>query len=134
MNSLDYLRDEIRTYYPESKELLLSSAFDGLPRYNFYFEIAPGQRHLLYLNWDGDIDGFTLKCLEFPDAALLKELADAYTDKGSKMFNIGRPIATLSFLYHENDRLSVRSYHGKAHLDSREISGRKMMYAVNPFE
>lgn len=134
MDSLDYLRDEIKIYFPESQELQLSSAFDGQRRYNFYFEIAPDQRYLLYLNWDGDIDGFTLKCLEFPDSVLLKELTDAYTDKGSKMFNIGQPIATLSFVYCEKDRLAVRSYKGKAPVDSSEISARQLMYAVNPFE
>ncbi|WP_353719279.1 hypothetical protein [Dyadobacter sp. 676] len=134
MHSLDYLREEIRTYFPESKELQLSPAFDGQRRFNFYFEIAPGQRHLLYLNWDGDIDGFTLKCLEFPDAALLRELAGAYTEKGSKMFNIGQPVATLSFVYQGKDNLRVRNYKGKAHIDSHEISARHLMYAVNPFE
>ncbi|MCF0074375.1 hypothetical protein LZD49_28080 [Dyadobacter sp. CY261] len=134
MNSLDYLRDEIKIYFPESRELLLSSAYDGQRRYNFYFEMAPDQRYLLYLNWDGDIDGFTLKCLEFPDAVLLKELSDAYTDKGSKVFNIGQPIAALSFVYHEKDRLKMRSYKGKAHIDSPEISARQMMFSVNPFE
>lgn len=134
MNSLNDLRDEIRTYFPESRELQLSKAFDGQRRFNFYFQIAPDQRHLLYLNWDGDIDGFTLKCLEFPDARRLQELADAYTDKGSKMFNIGQPVAALSFVYHGKDRLKVRSYQGKARLESSEISARHLMYAVNPFE
>ncbi|MHA4739837.1 hypothetical protein [Dyadobacter sp. MSC1_007] len=134
MDSLEYLRDEIKTYFPDSRELQLSAAFDGQRRYNFYFEIAPEQRHLLYLNWDGDIDGFTLKCLEFPDEVILKELTDAYTDKGSKVFNMGQPIATLSFVYQEKDRLSVRSYKGNAPIDSREISARQLMYGVNPFE
>ncbi|GGH29825.1 hypothetical protein ACN9ML_08565 [Dyadobacter endophyticus] len=134
MNSLDYLRDQIRTYFPDSKELQLSSAFDGQRRFNFYFEIAPGQRHLLYLNWDGDIDGFTLKCLEFQDAALLRELADAYTEKGSKIFNAGQPVATLSFIYQGEDNLRVRNYKGRSHIDSHEISARNLMYAVNPFE
>ncbi|WP_342088331.1 hypothetical protein [Dyadobacter sp. OTU695] len=134
MNSLDYLRDQIKTYFPESKELQLSAAFDGQRRFNFYFEIAPGQRHLLYLNWDGDIDGFTLKCLEFQDAALLEELIGAYTEKGSKMFNVGQPVATLSFVYQGNDNLRVRNYKGKTHIDSHEISARNLMYAVNPFE
>lgn len=134
MNSLDYLRDQIRTYFPESKELQLSSAFDGQRRFNFYFEIAPGQRHLLYLNWDGDIDGFTLKCLEFQDADLLNELAEAYTEKGSKIFNVGQPVATLSFVCQGTDNLRVRNYKGKTHIDSHEISARNLMYAVNPFE
>jgi len=134
MNSLDYLRDQIKTYFPESKELQLSSAFDGQRRFNFYFEIAPGQRHLLYLNWDGDIDGFTLKCLEFQDAAILRELAEAYTEKGSKMFNAGQPVAMLSFIYQGNDNLRVRNYKGNTHIDSHEISARNLMYAVNPFE
>jgi hypothetical protein len=134
MNSLDYLRDQIRTYFPESKELQLSPAFDGQRRYNFYFEIAPNQRHLLYLNWDGDIDGFTLKCLEFPDLILLNELIGAYTEKGSKVFNIGQPVATLSFVYQGNDNLRVRTYTGKTHIDTHEISARNLMYAVNPFE
>jgi hypothetical protein len=134
MNSLDYLRDQIKTYFPESKELQLSSAFDGQRRFNFYFEIAPGQRHLLYLNWDGDIDGFTLKCLEFQDATLLKELTEAYTEKGSKMFNVGQPVATLSFVCQGNDNIRVRNYKGKTHIESHEISARNLMYAVNPFE
>lgn len=134
MNSLDYLRDEIRTYFPESKELQLSEAFDGQRRFNFYFEIAPEQRHLLYLNWDGDIEGFTLKCLEFPDPVLLKELTEAYSEKGSKMFNIGQPVATLSFVYQGKDNLRVRNYKGRTHIDSHEISARNLLYAVNPFE
>lgn len=134
MNALDYLRDEIKIYFPDSRELQLSSAYDGQRRFNFYFEIAPDQKYLLYLNWDGDIDGFTLKCLEFPDAPVLKELAEAYTDKGSKMFNMGRPVAALSFVYHDKDKLRVRDYKGGRHLDSKEISARNLMYAVNPFE
>lgn len=134
MESLEYLRNEIKTYFPESKELQLSAAYDGQPRFNFYFEIAPEQRYLLYLNWDGDGDGFTLKCLEFPDVVTLCELADAYTDKGSKMFNIGRPVATLSFVYRGADHLSVTGFRGRNNPDSREITGRQMMYTVNPFE
>ena len=134
MNALDYLRDEIKNYFPDSRELQLSEAFDGQRRFNFYFEIAPGQKYLLYLNWDGDIDGFTLKCLEFPNESVLQELSAAYTEKGSKMFNIGQPIATLSFLCEREDQLRVRDYKGKRHLDSREISARSLMYAVNPFE
>lgn len=134
MESLEYLRSEIKIYFPESKELQLSSAYDGQRRFNFYFKIAKEQRHLLYLNWDGDGDRFTLKCLEFPNAPTLGELCAAYTEKGSKMFNMGQPIATLSFIYRESDRLSVTGYKGNRNPESPEISGRQLMYCVNPFE
>ncbi|WP_157488034.1 hypothetical protein [Dyadobacter crusticola] len=105
MDALTYLREEIKTYFPDSKELQLSGSLANQPRFNFYFEITCGLRFLLYLNWDGDGDGFTLKCLEFVEPGVLKKLISSYPDAGSKVFNIGQPRSTIGFLYKGENKL-----------------------------
>ena len=136
MDALNYLREEIKSYFFESTELQLSSAYANQRRFNFYFEIASGQRFLLYLSWEGDDERFTLKCLEFSDWETLKKLIDAYPETGSKAFNIGQPRSTISFFYLGKDRLSALDYKGviKGHIDSSEISGRQLMGCINPFD
>ncbi|SKB51256.1 hypothetical protein [Dyadobacter psychrophilus] len=136
MDVLNYLRDEIKAYFPESSELQLSSAFANHRRFNFYFEIAPQQRFLLYLSWDGDYDRFTLKSLEFSSEEELERLAAAYPEKGSKAFNIGRPRATVSFESRGGNNLSALEFKGAVRLDTnvKELSGRELMQCVNPFE
>jgi hypothetical protein len=135
MEALNYLREEIKSYFFESTELQLSSAFANHRRFNFYFEIATGQPYLLYLSWEGDDERFTLKCLEFSVPDILKKLIAAYTNIGSKAFNIGQPRSTISFFYLGKDRLSALDYKGviNGHIDSSEISGRQLMGSINPF-
>jgi hypothetical protein len=136
MDVLNYLRDEIKAYFPESCELQLSSAFANQRRFNFYFEIAPEQRFLLYLSWDGDYDRFTFKSLEFSSVDVLRTLADAYPEKGSRTFNIGRPRSTVSFESKGNGNLSALEFKGEINFDTnaKEISGRELMKCVNPYE
>ncbi|MCF0058457.1 hypothetical protein [Dyadobacter sp. CY356] len=72
MNAIDYLRDEIKLYFPESSELVLSGVFAQRRRFNFYFKIRDKYPYLLYLNWDGEYDQFILKCLEFANEEFWK--------------------------------------------------------------
>jgi hypothetical protein len=136
MDALNYLRKQIKTYFPESSELILSSSFATHPRFNFYFEIKPGERFLLYLNWDGDDLRYTLKCLEFRDWEVLKRLIDAYPTIGSKAFNIGQPRALISFLYRDDDRLAALQHKGSINgsVDSEEIIGAQLMHGLDPFQ
>lgn len=136
MESLLELRLLIKSYFPESSELQLSSHFDSHRRYNFYFEIIPDTTFLLYLNWDGHGDIFVLKCLEFTDSKLLNELKKAYTNIGAKAFNVGQPRTTISFRYPEKDRLTNVNLKGiiNDHVDSSEISGDLLMGCIDPFK
>ncbi|QRR00571.1 hypothetical protein [Dyadobacter sandarakinus] len=134
MNALDYLRSEIKSYYPQSAELTLSQRFASHRRFNFYFSIEPDCRFLLYLNWDGDGEGFTLKCLEFNNHELLSRLMTSYHDNGFKAFNAGKPKTAVSFLYRGNDQLYVHELKGTPHTDlhARDISASRLMECVNP--
>lgn len=135
MNSLLDLRHWIKSYFSESSELQLSSAFDSHRRYNFYFEIIPETTYLLYLNWDGHGDIFVLKCLEFSSSKLLDELKTAYHDIGAKAFNIGQPRTTVSFKYENPNKLTNTTYKGVfcEPTDSSEISCDQLMRCVDPF-
>ena len=134
MDSIDYLRDEIKSYFPESTELQLSSRYDKQPRFNFYFQIVADYRYLLYLNWDGEGYRFTLKCLEFTGEELLSQLIADYTDGGSRVFNVGQPKSTISFLYREKDNLSGTEFKGTNSFafDSNAMSGKELMQCVDP--
>lgn len=136
MDALNYLRKEIKCYYPESSELLLSGSFANHPRFNFYFEIKPGARFLLYLNWDGDDLRYTLKCLEFSDWENLERLTNSYPTIGSKAFNIGQPRALISFLYHADNRLTALQFKGEINGETspQEISGSELMQGLDPFK
>jgi hypothetical protein len=133
MDALNYLRHEIKSYFPESSELQLSESYARQPRFNFYFEVLPGERFLLYLNWDGD--RFTLKCLEFIGSDMLKGLMNAYPEWGSRVFNAGKPRATVSFDYYEKDRLGALKFFGNIseQIHSHEISGKQLLQCVDPF-
>ncbi|MCE7040281.1 hypothetical protein [Dyadobacter sp. CY312] len=134
MDSIDYLRDEIKSYFPESTELQLSSRYDKQPRFNFYFQIVSDYRYLLYLNWDGEGYRFTLKCLEFSSKELLSQLIADYTDGGSRVFNVGQPKSTISFIYREKDNLSGTEFKGtnSSAFDSNAMSGKELMQCVDP--
>ncbi|MCF0051750.1 hypothetical protein LXM25_16910 [Dyadobacter sp. LJ53] len=134
MDVLNYLRNEIKAYFPESSELQLSSAFANQRRFNFYFEIAPQQRFLLYLSWDGDYNRFTFKSLEFSSEEVLRTLAGAYPEKGSRTFNIGKPRSTVSFESKGSGSLSALEFKGVIGFDTaaKEISGRELMECVDP--
>ena len=132
-DALQHLRTDIKSYYPDSAELLLSGALAGQPRFNFYFEIAPGQRFLLYLNWDGDGYGFTLKCLEFPDVETLQKLIDAYPANGSKVFNMGQPRSAVSFSY--MPKSTLRPFSSRGVLNSElpsEVSSGELLTCIDP--
>lgn len=134
MDALNDLREVIKSYFSDSSELYLSSSYANLRRFNFYFQIAPEQRFLLYLNWDGDGSRFTLKCLEFDSLETLQKLTDIYPDAGSKAFNIGKPRSVVSFFYQGENRLSALEFKGEIglHIDSREISGNQLLQCVDP--
>jgi hypothetical protein len=134
MDVIDYLRDEIKEYYPESSELRLSSRFDKQPRFNFYFQIKPDCRFLLYLNWDGEGRYFTLKCLEFMNEQLLTELRNEYTEKGFRVFNAGHPKSTLSFVYHDKNKLKGTEFIGTNSFtfDHSSMTGSDVMQCINP--
>ena len=100
MNTIDYLRDEIKRHFPESSELQLSGDFAQRRRFNFYFKIKDKYPYLLYLNWDGEYDQFILKCLEFVNEEILEKLIAEYPESGAKTFNLGKPCFTVSFIYH----------------------------------
>jgi hypothetical protein len=134
MDVLNYLRKEIKEYYPESKELQLSGFFANQRRFNFYFEIAPEERHLLYLSWDGDYDRFTLKSLEFSSQQVLIELINVYPQTGSKSFNIGKPVSTVSFECRAQGQLTALEFIGLIHFDKevKTLSGQQLMQSVDP--
>jgi hypothetical protein len=136
MDVLNYLRGEIKSYFPESNELQLSGYFSNQRRFNFYFEIAPKQRHLLYLSWDGEYDRFTLKSLEFSNDDVLKALMDTYPDKGSKSFNIGKPVSVVSFECRGQNKLSALEFGGniRADIHAREMSGQELMQSIDPLK
>jgi hypothetical protein len=133
MDAIDNLRNDIKSYFPESSELQLSSYFAKHRRFNFYFKITDDYRFLLYLNWD-EGDRFTLKCLEFNDTEILNKLIDAYPETGSKAFNIGKPRSTAAFIFRGENRLSVTDLKGSVDInfDWNEISGKKLMQCVDP--
>lgn len=89
---------------------------------------------MLYLNWDGEYDRFILKCLEFTEAEILNGLIKAYPEIGSKSFNIGQPRSTVSFIYRDQNKLTVLDLKGSIHaeIDSNEISGLKLMQCIDP--
>ncbi|GLU55755.1 hypothetical protein [Dyadobacter frigoris] len=134
MNAIDYLREEIKSYFPESSELQLSGDFAQHRRFNFYFKIKDDYSYLLYLNWDGEYDQFILKCLEFVNEEILEKLIAAYPETGAKTFNLGQPCLTVSFIYRGENKLSVLDFKGPvdAEIHSREISGIKLMQCVDP--
>ena len=134
MDPIDYIRAEIKSHFPESRELQLSSYFANHPRFNFYFSIKADYSYLLYLNGDEEGKRFTFKCLEFSDADILNELIAGYPKTGSKVFNIGKPKSTISFINLGEDRLAVTEVRGSinGHIDSHEISGSKLMQCVDP--
>ena len=134
MDVLKCLRDEIKAYFPESCELQLSSAYANHRRFNFYFEIAPRQPFLLYLSWDGDYDRFTFKSLEFSSEEVLRTLADAYPEKGSRAFNSGQPRSTVSFESRGEGGLSALEFKGaiRREITAKEISARELMECVDP--
>ena len=135
MNAIDYLRDAIKTYFPESSELHLSGFYKNHRRFNFYFEIKAECPFLLYLNWDGDEDRFTLKCLEFINPEILRKLVSAYPDTGSKAFNIGKPRSVVSFFYLGENRLSALEFKGtiSLNIESNEITAAQLMQCIDPF-
>ena len=133
-DALTYLREEIKNYFPESKELQLSGSLANQPRFNFYFEITGGLRFLLYLNWDGDGEGFTLKCLEFVEAGVLKKLVTSYPNFGSKVFNIGQPRSTIGFLYKGRNTLQplFTSGYFNEPLGTSDISCGQLLNSIDP--
>ena len=135
MDSLKYLRNEIKIYFPESSELQLSAHFATHRRFNFYFDTGRSDCFLIYLNWEGDGDIYTLKCLEFDDKEVLKTLISNYPETGSKVFNLGKPRSTFSFDYFADNRLSVLSFKGSANIsmDSNEVTGHQLMQCVDPY-
>jgi len=134
MKSIDYLRDEIKAYFIESKELQLSANFAQHRRFNFYFKIKDSYPFLLYLNWDGEYDRFILKSLVFSNAEILEKLIAQYPDYGAKTFNLGQPHKTVSFLYRSENKLSVLEFKGPvdAQIHSSEISGNTLMQSIDP--
>ena len=134
MDSMDYLRSEIKTYFPESSELQLSGILATHRRFNFYFKIRSDYPFLLYLNSDGESERFTLKCLEFSSPELLSTLIDAYPETGTKIFNIGKPKLTASFIYRSENKLSITDLKGpiSIHFDWNNTSGNKLMECVDP--
>ncbi len=134
MDSIEYLRGEIKTYFPASTELRLSERFDTQPRFNFYFQIVEHSRYLLYLNWDGDGNRFTLKSLEFESAEVVNKLAADYPQIGSRVFNIGKPKSLVSFIYRGNGRLSGTLFTNtnSFEFDSGEMSGMDLMQCIDP--
>jgi hypothetical protein len=134
MEALNYLRNDIKSYFAESSELCLSDHFTSFRRFNFYFEIVPGTAYLLYLNWDGEYNRFTLKCLEFEHAALLKGLIDSYPDAGAKVFNVGKPRSTVSFLYRADHVITSLDFRGdiRHYAHHQEITTRQLMECVDP--
>jgi hypothetical protein len=133
MHSIDYIRSEIKSYFSDSTELTLSSRYDNQPRFNFYFQIVNNYRYLLYLNWDGE-GYFTLKCLEFNSEELLSQLVADYTDRGSRVFNVGQPQSTISFTYKDQNKLSGTEFKGtnSFSFDSNAMSGKDLMQCVDP--
>lgn len=133
MPAIEYLRNEIKNYFSKSRELQLSETFPSGRRFNFYFEIDIEARFLLYLNWD-EGDRFTLKCLEFSDPELLNTLIKAYPENGSKTFNIGQPRSTVSFIFRNENHLTVTEVKGviNLHLESRDISAPQLIKCVDP--
>ena len=132
MEAIDYLRGEIKSYFPESTELRLSGIAQR--RFNFYFEITANAHFLIYLNWDGEYDRFILKCLEFTNAEILAGLISTYPESGSKVFNSGKPKSTISFICLGENKLSVSDYKGSSSvlIESREITGAKLMQCIDP--
>ena len=135
MDAIDYIRGKIKSHFIESNELQLSGYFANHPRFNFYFSIKEDSCFLLYLNGDEEGKRFTLKCLEFSSAELLKTLIIAYHAAGSKAFNIGQPRSTVSFINLGEDKLALTEIKGniKGNMDSQEISGDKLMECVDPY-
>lgn len=134
MNAIDYLRDEIKLYFPESSELQLAGDLAQHRRYNFYFKVKDAYSYLLYLNWDGEYDQFILKCLEFVNEEILGKLIAEYPEMGAKTFNLGQPCLTVSFIYRGENKLAVLDFKGPvdAEIHSREISGNKLMECIDP--
>lgn len=112
MEAIDLLRGEIKSYFPESSELQLSGYFAKHLRFNFYFSLKASHPYLLYLNVDGDSNRFVLKCLEFHSTDILHNLIESYPEFGSKVFNIGQPKSTASFIYLSENRISVQNVKG----------------------
>lgn len=134
MDPIDYLRNEIKSYFPESAELNLSSSFAQHRRFNFYFEITANYPFLLYLNWDGEGNEFILKCLSFSSAEILNKLIQAYPETGSKAFNIGQPKSVVSFIFRGEDKLYVANCKGlnDSNINYNEITGQKLMECIDP--
>jgi hypothetical protein len=134
MKSIDYLRNEIKSYFPESIELQLSAYFAQHRRFNFYFKIKDNYPFLLYLNWDGEYDRFILKSLAFSNAEILEKLIAQYPENGAKTFNLGQPHKTVSFLYHYENKLSVLEFKGPvdAQIHSTQLSGNKLLQSIDP--
>lgn len=132
MEAIDYLRGEIKSYFPESTELRLSGIAQR--RFNFYFEISENTPFLVYLNWDGEYDRFILKCLEFASAEILAELIRTYPETGSKVFNSGKPKSTISFIFLGENKLSVSDFKGSSSvlIESKEITGNTLMQCIDP--
>ena len=133
MDAIDSLRAAIKSYFPESSELQLSSHFATHRRFNFYFKITSDYSYLLYLNWD-EGDRFTLKCLEFSSADLLGGLIDSYPELGTKTFNVGKPRSTVSFIYMDEDKLKVTDMKGAVDIrfDWNSTTFKKLMESVDP--
>ena len=134
MNPIDYLRNEIKSYFPESRELLLSRVYIQKRQFNFYFKIKDNYPFLLYLNWDGDYDRFTLKCLEFSTSETLDRLIADYPEKGARTFNEGKPKTTISFIHYGTNKLSAIDLNSVPHsnVHSENIAGAKLMACVDP--
>ena len=132
MEAIDYLRGEIKSYFPESTELRLSGIAQR--RFNFYFEIKPDIHFLIYLNWDGEYDRFILKCLEFTNAEILAGLIRTYPETGSKAFNSGKPKSTISFICLGENKFSVSDFKGSSSvlIESKEITGDTLMQCIDP--
>lgn len=135
MDALTYLRKKINAYFPDSAELQLGGKLATQRRFNFYFKINQGQRYLLYLNWDGEEDRFTLKCLEFADTELLSSLIAAYPESGSKVFNAGKPRSLVSFEYTAEGQLSALQFQGivNEELQTAVTGAEQILRAIDPF-
>lgn len=134
MDAIDYLRSEIKSYFPDSRELQLSIPLPQHRRFNFYFEIKSELPYLLYLNWDGDGDRFTIKCLEFASAEILANLISLYPDKGSNTFNMGKPRVAVAFICRGENRLFVSELRGTDQWDihRNEISAQRLLQLIDP--
>ncbi|HEV7380273.1 MAG TPA: hypothetical protein VGN64_10795, partial [Dyadobacter sp.] len=75
-----------------------------------------------------------LKCLEFGDEQLLSQLALDYNEKGSRVFNIGKPKSILYFVYQDKNQLKGTEFTNTNYFqfDHTHMSGQEVMQCVSP--